>query len=78
MGWSVFSRAWRAGIIAFGLAWFGAVESRAETPVPAATAPHDTALANDRLFSAKLVPRPRSSTASVEDEIMGELLSVES
>ena len=33
MGLSVFSRAWRAGIIACGLAWFGPADLRAETPV---------------------------------------------
>ena len=43
MGWSVFSRACRAGIIVCGLAWFGAAESRAETPEPAATAPQPSA-----------------------------------
>jgi len=30
---SVFSRAWRAGIVACGVAWFGAADSRAETLV---------------------------------------------
>ena len=32
MGLSVYARAWRAGIIACGLAWFGPVDLRAETP----------------------------------------------
>ena len=32
MGLSVYARAWRAGIIACGLAWFGPVALRAETP----------------------------------------------
>lgn len=36
MGWSVYSRAWRAGIVACGLAWFGAAELRAEMPEPSA------------------------------------------
>ncbi len=31
MGLSVTSRVWRAGIVACGLAWFGAAELRAET-----------------------------------------------
>jgi predicted transglutaminase-like cysteine proteinase len=30
---SVFSRAWRAGIVACGVAWLGSADSRAETPV---------------------------------------------
>ncbi len=30
---SVFSRAWRAGIVACSVAWFGAADSRAETPL---------------------------------------------
>ena len=30
---SVFSRAWRAGIVACGVAWFASADSRAETPV---------------------------------------------
>ena len=30
---SVFSRAWRAGIVACGVAWFGSADSRAETLV---------------------------------------------
>jgi predicted transglutaminase-like cysteine proteinase len=30
---SVFSRAWRAGIVACGMAWFGSADSRAEMPV---------------------------------------------
>jgi predicted transglutaminase-like cysteine proteinase len=34
MGISVYARAWRAGIIAFGLAGFGPVDLRAETPEP--------------------------------------------
>ena len=33
MGLSVFSRAWRAGIVACGVAWFGSADSRAEMPV---------------------------------------------
>ena len=32
MGLSVYARAWRAGIIACGLAWVGPVDLRAETP----------------------------------------------
>ena len=32
MGLSVYARAWRAGIIACGLAWFGPADLRAETP----------------------------------------------
>ena len=32
MGLSVYARAWRAGIVACGLAWFGPVDLRAETP----------------------------------------------
>src|SRR6476620_6158371 len=32
MGISVYARAWRVGIIACGLAWFGPVNLRAETP----------------------------------------------
>ena len=38
MGLSVLSRALRAGIVAYGLAWFGLAELRAETPVLAASA----------------------------------------
>ena len=38
MGLSVYARAWRAGIIACGLAWFGPVDLRAETPEPSAPA----------------------------------------
>ena len=34
MGLSVYSRAWRAGIVACGLAWFGPAVARAETPAP--------------------------------------------
>ena len=34
---SVFSRAWRAGIVACGVAWFGSADSRAETPVLSAS-----------------------------------------
>src|SRR4051794_33475614 len=34
MGLSVTSRAWRAGIVACGLAWFGPADLRAETPEP--------------------------------------------
>ena len=30
---SVFSRAWRAGIVACGMAWLGSADSRAEMPV---------------------------------------------
>ena len=30
MGWKVYSRAWRAGIVACGLAWFGGADLRAE------------------------------------------------
>ena len=37
MGWSVYSHAWRAGIVACGLAWFGAADSRAEGPEPPAS-----------------------------------------
>jgi predicted transglutaminase-like cysteine proteinase len=36
MGLSVYARAWRAGIVACGLAWFGPAELRAETPEPSA------------------------------------------
>jgi len=36
MGLSVFSRAWRAGIVACGLAWFGPADLRAEMPIPSA------------------------------------------
>ena len=32
-GFSVLSRAWRAAIVAYGLAWFGSVDLRAEMPV---------------------------------------------
>jgi predicted transglutaminase-like cysteine proteinase len=32
MGLSVYSRAWRAGVVACGLAWFGPADLRAETP----------------------------------------------
>src|SRR3954449_445761 len=39
MGLSVYARAWRAGIIACGLAWFGPVDLRAETPEPSAPPP---------------------------------------
>src|SRR5215213_6799870 len=38
MGLSVYSRAWRAGIVACGLAWFGPAGLRAETPEPSAPA----------------------------------------
>jgi predicted transglutaminase-like cysteine proteinase len=38
MGLSVYSRAWRAGIVACGLAWFGPADLRAETPEPFAPA----------------------------------------
>jgi predicted transglutaminase-like cysteine proteinase len=38
MGWSVYSRAWRAGIVACGLAWFGAADLRAEMLEPPAPA----------------------------------------
>ena len=34
---SVFSRAWRAGVIVCGVAWFGLADSRAETPVLSAS-----------------------------------------
>ncbi len=44
MGLSVYARAWRAGIIACGLAWFGPVDLRAETPEPSAPAEHDPAI----------------------------------
>ena len=37
MGWSVYSRAWRAGIVACGLAWFGATDLRAEILEPSAS-----------------------------------------
>src|SRR5918999_5335166 len=36
MGLSVYARAWRAGIVACGLAWFGPVDLRAETGGPSA------------------------------------------
>ncbi|WOH51425.1 transglutaminase-like cysteine peptidase [Bradyrhizobium sp. sBnM-33] len=36
MGLSVYARAWRAGIVACGLAWFGPADLRAETPEPSA------------------------------------------
>jgi predicted transglutaminase-like cysteine proteinase len=39
MGLSVYARAWRAGIIACGLAWFGPVDLRAETAEPSAPPP---------------------------------------
>src|SRR3954470_4469923 len=39
MGLSVYARAWRAGIIACGLAGFGPVDLRAETPEPSAPPP---------------------------------------
>ena len=38
MGLSVYSRAWRAGIVACGLAWFGPADLRAETAEPSAPA----------------------------------------
>ena len=38
MGFPVFLHAWRAGIVACGLAWFGAVDLRAEPLQPAAHA----------------------------------------
>jgi predicted transglutaminase-like cysteine proteinase len=34
MGLSVYAHAWRAGIVACGLAWFGPADLRAETPEP--------------------------------------------
>jgi predicted transglutaminase-like cysteine proteinase len=34
MGLSVYARIWRAGIVACGLAWFGATDLRAEAPEP--------------------------------------------
>jgi predicted transglutaminase-like cysteine proteinase len=37
MGSSVYSRAWRAGIVACGLAWFGAADLRAEILEPSAS-----------------------------------------
>ena len=37
MGLSVYSRAWRAGIVACGLAWFGATDLRAEILEPPAS-----------------------------------------
>ncbi|MCA6115415.1 transglutaminase-like cysteine peptidase [Bradyrhizobium sp. WSM 1738] len=36
MGFSVYAHAWRAGIVACGLAWLGSAELRAETPEPSA------------------------------------------
>jgi predicted transglutaminase-like cysteine proteinase len=36
MGLSVYTRAWRAGIVACGLAWFGPGDVRAEMPEPSA------------------------------------------
>jgi predicted transglutaminase-like cysteine proteinase len=36
MGLSVYARAWRAGIVACGLAWFGPADVRAEMPEPSA------------------------------------------
>ncbi|KRR30284.1 transglutaminase-like cysteine peptidase [Bradyrhizobium retamae] len=36
MGLAVYARAWRAGIVACGLAWFGPVDLRAETGEPSA------------------------------------------
>jgi predicted transglutaminase-like cysteine proteinase len=38
MGLSVLSRAWRAGIVVCGLAWFGPADLRAETAEPSAPA----------------------------------------
>src|SRR5438128_9405500 len=38
MGLSVYVRAWRAGIVACGLAWFGPADLRAETAEPSAPA----------------------------------------
>ena len=38
MGLSVYARAWRAGIVACGLAWFGPADLRAETAEPSALA----------------------------------------
>lgn len=38
MGLSVYARAWRAGIVACGLAWFGPAGLRAETAEPSAPA----------------------------------------
>jgi predicted transglutaminase-like cysteine proteinase len=36
MGLSVYAHAWRVGIVACGLAWFGSTDLRAETPEPSA------------------------------------------
>src|SRR3954447_9954180 len=65
MGLSVYARAWRAGIIACGLAWFGPVDLRAETPEPSAPPPEQRSAEPFGLAAASL------SSGGLRDKWLG-------
>jgi predicted transglutaminase-like cysteine proteinase len=76
MGLSVTSRAWRAGIVACGLAWFGATDLRAETPEPSAPvemplqSPEPFGLVASSLSSGGLLDKWTSVQRRLDDEMV--------
>ena len=76
MGLSLYARAWRAGIVACGLAWFGPADLRAETPEPSAPvemplqSPEPFGLVASSLPSGGLLDKWTSVQHQLDDEMV--------